>query len=361
MNRSRPEAPRPRLRLTIWVVGVLAASSAALTIWGLYSRADGPSADAPSASSPSGQRYNFLGLADLEQGVTPLYPLQPGRVLKVLAKDGDAVDEGEPLLTLDDQRATLLVAQAQAGLTDAQLQLDDAKKLPALHQAQVDGQTQAVEARMQEAAAARAKADEAHRLNKSETKAVSDESARAAEAQALAAEAAAKGEEAKLRALELDDASIKLKRAEQGVVEKQRQLDEAQLGLRECTVRAPVKGVVERMLVSMGETLGPNPQQPAVMFAADGPRIIRAEVEQEWAGHVALNMTAAVQDYSTAGPTWHGRVTRLSDWYTHRRSMLLEPLQFNDVRTLECIVTLDPGQQLLRIGQRVRVTLEGGS
>ena len=39
----------------------------------------------------------------------------------------------------------------------------------------------------------------------------------------------------------------------------------------------------------------------------------------------------------------------------------MEPLQFNDVRTLECIVTLDPGQPPLRIGQRVRVTLEGGS
>jgi hypothetical protein len=44
--------------------------------------------------------------------------------------------------------------------------------------------------------------------------------------------------------------------------------------------------------------------------------------------------------------------------------MLLEPLQLNDVRTLECIVTLDPDQDLsqLRVGQRVRVTLteEGG-
>jgi hypothetical protein len=54
-------------------------------------------------------------------------------------------------------------------------------------------------------------------------------------------------------------------------------------------------------------------------------------------------------------------VTRLSDWYTHRRSILLEPMQFNDVRTLESIITLDPGQPMLRIGQRMRVTLGGGS
>jgi hypothetical protein len=41
--------------------------------------------------------------------------------------------------------------------------------------------------------------------------------------------------------------------------------------------------------------------------------------------------------------------------------MLQEPLQFNDVRTLECIVQLDPGQPALRIGQRVRVTLGAGT
>ncbi len=225
-----------------------------------------------------------------------------------------------------------------------------------------------IDARKQEAAAARAKADLAERLNKSETHAVSDEDARAAEAQAKAAAAAVKGEEAKLRLLNLDDPSIGVQRAEHGVGQaealvsgKQAQLRKAELGLRECTVSAPVKGVVERMLVSVGETLGPNPQQPAVMFAADGPRIIRAEVEQEWASHVAVGMAANVQDFSATGPTWHGHVTRLSDWYTHRRSIMLEPLQFNDVRTLEAIITLDPGQPPLRIGQRVRVTMEGGS
>jgi len=60
---------------------------------------------------------------------------------------------------------------------------------------------------------------------------------------------------------------------------------------------------------------------------------------------------------SNAGPGWRGKVLRVSDWCTHRRSMLQEPLQFNDVRTLECIVQLDPGQPTPRVGQRLRVTL----
>ena len=358
MNPTRLVLPRPRLG--VWLVGVLALASAGLTIWALSSRAEAPAAAAPPAAGPA-ELHNFLGFADLEQGVTPLYPVQSGRVVKVFAHDGDAVSEGAPLFALDDKAATAQVAEAEADLADAKVQLEQAHKLQEQHQAQIDGQQQVIEARKQEAAAARAKADEADKLNKSETHAVSDESARAADAQAKAAEATVQAEEAKLRLLQLDDPSFGVRRAEAAVQGKEAQVRIAKLALQECTVLAPVKGQVERTLVSEGQALGPNPQQPAVLFAADGPRIIRTEIEQEWAGPVALGQAAAVVDFSGKGPAWHGRVTRVSDWYAHRRSMLMEPLQFNDVRTLECIVTLDPDQPPVKIGQRVRVALGGGS
>jgi hypothetical protein len=36
-------------------------------------------------------------------------------------------------------------------------------------------------------------------------------------------------------------------------------------------------------------------------------------------------------------------------------------LQYNDVRTLECLIDIDPGQPPLRIGQRVLVQVIGNS
>ena len=60
-------------------------------------------------------------------------------------------------------------------------------------------------------------------------------------------------------------------------------------------------------------------------------------------------------DDSRSGATWRGKIRRVSDWYGHRRSIWQEPLQFNDVRTLEGIIELEPGQPPLRIGQRVLV------
>jgi multidrug resistance efflux pump len=113
--------------------------------------------------------------------------------------------------------------------------------------------------------------------------------------------------------------------------------------------------------VSVGETLGASARQPAVLFCPNDPRIVRAEVEQEFAGRVSLGQKADIEDDATGGHKWTGKVERVSDWYSQRRSVLLEPLQFNDVRTLECIVTIDPDSvepgHPPRIGQRVRVIL----
>ena len=114
MNHPRPDAlPQTRRRLTVWVVGVLAVSSAALTVWVLVSRAEAPSAASSAAGRPD-MHYNFLGFADLEQGVTPLYPLQPGRVLKVFAHDGDVVEADAPLFALEHKEAMDLIDAAEA-------------------------------------------------------------------------------------------------------------------------------------------------------------------------------------------------------------------------------------------------------
>jgi hypothetical protein len=95
-----------------------------------------------------------------------------------------------------------------------------------------------------------------------------------------------------------------------------------------------------------------------VLFCPDEPRLVRAEVEQEFAGSVQAGQGAWVEDDSRSGSTWRGRVLRVSDWYSQRRVVMPEPQNFQDVRTVECLVSLEPGQPPLRIGQRVRVHIE---
>ena len=59
-------------------------------------------------------------------------------------------------------------------------------------------------------------------------------------------------------------------------------------------------------------------------------RVIRAEILQEWASRVNEGQEAVIEDDTRTGLRWHGKVKHLSDWYTHRRSMLKEPFQYND-------------------------------
>jgi hypothetical protein len=111
------------------------------------------------------------------------------------------------------------------------------------------------------------------------------------------------------------------------------------------------------VLVGLGDVLGNGPRQPVLLFCPKGPRIIRVEIEQEFASHIEPGQPVKVEDDSGGPGTWTGKVLRVSDWFTQRRSVVQEPLEHNDVRTLECIVALDAGQPVPRLGQRMRMTI----
>lgn len=339
-------------------VSALAASVAA-TSWVLYSRAGDTSAKhgdvAAAAAIPQGSSVVCFGHVDVEPGVTALHPVQPGRVAEVLCQEDDSVKAGTVLFRLDDRRAQLLVRQAQEDLKVSELQLADARKLPQQHALKVAQQEQAICATQHRLSAAQHLLDHNRNLVKKELAPAEEVEAGAEKVKEL--EAAVAAEKEKLHELQLGDPAVQIGRAEAEVRAKQARLEEAQYALGECSVKAPVDGKVLRLLIGVGDVLSAQPRQPAIQFCPAGPRIVRAEVEQEFANRVAKGQAAFVQDDSNTGPGWRGRLVRISDWYTHRRSMLQEPLQFNDVRTLECIVQLDPGPATPRVGQRVRVTL----
>jgi multidrug resistance efflux pump len=295
-----------------------------------------------------------FGYVDVESGIRSLYPLQPGRVEEVDVSENQEVRAGTVLLRLDKGQAEGQVRQARADLEAGQVRLSQARK--AVRQQQLkEAQQQAVI----EAVRQRVKASEWLLARKAELRGtlVNDKEFAAAQAQNEEAKAVLCGEQQKLEELKLVDPQESLRLAEIDAEVRQARLDLAQVALGECDLKAPCDGTVLRLLAARGDVLSAQPLQPAVLFCPRGPRVIRAEVEQEFAPRVAVNHEASIEDDNTTAATWRGKVVRVSDWYTHRRSILLEPLQQNDVRTLECLIELAPGQPPLRIGQRVRVTL----
>jgi multidrug resistance efflux pump len=350
----------PRRRVSLfWLLGVaLLAVSAVGAGWVIHSNAgDSPGGGGKDAAPVSGDvTTNCLGVVDLERGVVMLAPLRQYPVTEVLVGENDAVTAGTVLLRVQDTSDRSDLDKAERGIKVAEGQIGLAKLLAAKRLREIAAQRDVVEHAEKELALAQEGLKWAEGMvNK---KLLTEDKVLAAKALLSRAEAQEKGEKAKLRGMEeLDEPALRIKMAEEDLAVRQADLKKARYALEKCELKAPEDGVILSVTVNLGDVFTPESRQPAFVFAPNRKRIIRVEVEQEFAHRLKVGQPATVYDYSTASEPWRGKVVRIAAWYKDRRVLLPELFPSNDVRTLECIVEVDPGQAPLRIGQRVRVTL----
>jgi multidrug resistance efflux pump len=348
--------PRRRTFLLVLIGSVLCIFSAG-TAWFFSPPRNGttPSQDRKEATA-GGQSVACLGVVDVENGVLTLSPAVPGRVLEVPAQTNDAVSAGVVLLRVEDDVAQADLQKAEAALRGAEAQLVEARKGPDLHKSLVVQQKAAVRAARHDLAAARLLAARKEQL--ATLGQVNKEEVQIAREQVAKLEAAEQAEQEKLRALELRDPTQEIARAEAEVSLRRAVLDQARYALRQYTLTAPIDGHILRVLTQPGELFDPHARRPALLFLPKGPRIVRAEVEQEFASRVVLNQRALVtDDTGWEGPGWTGHVVRIADWYAPRRLVLPDVSQPQGLPTLECIIHLEANPVQPRIGQRVRVRL----
>jgi multidrug resistance efflux pump len=304
-----------------------------------------------------------FGYADLAGGVVTLHPSQPGRVDEIPVEENQDVPGGATLLRLDDRAARLRVEEARGVLDESLARLAKAEKGPEKYRAELARQKAAVEvARRRTTAAehslaARQERQRVEGIGRSKEDPVTGAYVASSAERVKEMEEAERLERETLRSLELDDPVTEVSLAEAEVVTMRARLRQAEQVLDDHTLKAPEAGRVLRIFVTRGELIGAQPKPGAIQFCPARPRVIRAEVDQAFALRVKAGQPALIEDDGHAGSTWRGKVSRIADWYTHRRLVAEEQLQMKDVRTLECIVAVDPGQAPLRIGQRVRVTI----
>jgi multidrug resistance efflux pump len=301
------------------------------------------------------------GHVDSLGGVTALHPAQTGRVVEVMARENDRVKAGAELLRVDPRPAKLRREEAAAVLKAAEVQLESAKTLVGQYPLKVRQQEAAVQAAVEGRAMAEEDCKGHEKL--AGLKQVSAEALASARARVRQARAVVAAEQAKLDELKAQDRApglaVARARAEADAARARRR--QAVQAVRECTLRAPQAGTVLRVQTGVGDLIAVPPLKPAVLFCPDDRLIVRAELAQEFAGGVREGLSAVVKEDAGAGSrSWRGQVTHVSRWFARQRSVLLEPGQVNDVRTLECIITLDDGRghrDDLRIGQRVHVII----
>ena len=299
------------------------------------------------------------GRVDAPQMVISLDPAQAGRVVKVHVSEGDPVTEGQVILELDDSLAQHRLKQAAAAVDAATIDRARARR-------EAERFPQQVEMRRAMVAAAAAQVIAAEKSLEGR-KALSGLQ-KPGEAEVAGLEATIRqlkelkrAEEIGLAQLEKAEkekfAEFAVRAAEARLAAAQADQELAQKSVDECVIKAPAAGHILRLQATKGGNLAPG-YVPAVVFAPAGRRIVRAEVDQEYLAKVKEGMTAEIQDDSRLhSPTWKGKVKSVSKWVAQRRTLILEPGEVNDVRTLEAVIEPDDDTGLV-IGQRMRITIK---
>lgn len=296
-----------------------------------------------------------FGHVDVQGGTVPLSSSIGGQVDEILVAEGDHVKAGQPLVRLSAIQARSQLIEAQAAVEQARVQRRQADR--AIEQFSIRKQLQSQAISLAKTKLEAGRRDVKHVTQLAGDDVVPNEKLLSSRDLVKGLESSLEAEELKLKELELQDPRETVELAAASLRLAEAKLAQAEEFLNRHTIVAPSDGTILRVQLTAGQLTGPNQMIPAIWFAPDKPRIVRCEIDQAFADRVQVGMKAEVFDDRVAGQRWTGYVQRCGDWIAQRRSLLDEPFQKNDVRTLETLITLDPGQPEVRIGQRMRVVL----
>jgi len=336
--------------------------------------------DKPKTAAPTNGKNGsgpvFIGFVDsnpapVQYGLPPV--MQSGQITKVFVKEGEHVDAGAPLFAFDSTLLEKDLAIAEKAVQVAKADIHAAEAKVTEHQIAIEAQEVAVISAQKKVTLSARSLDVAkfqlRELYKSQGKPPTewddllknDVKILELEAVYLPAIIAEKAEQAKLNALKKTDPNVLVEKAKAGVDQAEAVAQKARTAVEFCTVRAKTAGVVEQINISAGTVLGITTRITSLWLIPDGPRVVRAEVEAEFAHRVTTNMIGReVVIYDNTNPklTYKGKLLRVSDSFLTKRSAG-ENLLGNDTKVLEAVVeVIDPspeGLPPLRIGQKVKV------
>ncbi len=301
--------------------------------------------------------------------------LQSGTIAEVFVEEGQEVKKGDKLYAFDTTIQKRNVEKAKAAVAMAKTKVDEAVAGKPLHEKQIAAMAQTLEA-------AKKKVETATRLyNLIKSKLEADYKDRKIDPKEwdqmradnpdqfkshsdyVDALSAQDRIQAELDILKATDPQLMVNEAEAGVKQAEAEVDLAQSAIDLCTIKAQTAGTIEQIKISPGSTLGISTRDPALWVIPAGPRVVRGEVEAEFAHRITADLIGkevVISDHTDPKLTYKGIVRRVGGTFLPKRSAEGGFLS-NDTRVLEAVVEVsDPapaGKPPLRVGQRVRVNL----
>jgi multidrug resistance efflux pump len=156
---------------------------------------------------------------------------------------------------------------------------------------------------------------------------------------------------------------LKIQQAQTKVEGLRGAVKEAQAAVDALLVKADIGGRVEQLRAAEGKTYGPSTREPVLILVPAGKRIVRAEVQAEFAFKVAGSegKKVTVYDDTNFALTYEGTVRRVASSFLPKRgadvALTVSPTKILEVE----IDVADPApadKPELRVGQPVRVSFE---
>lgn len=340
------------LRRLAWA-GLAGAGIAALLAW--------PRSEGPEGRVRRGDIiHSWVALGRVEsESVVEIVPRIVGRIQAVHVGEGDPVEAGQLLVTLEAASAQAELEEVERGrdVADAHWQeIQRGARPEDLDQAagrlsETEQESRAAEARVRVAAAegeyARkqwgrlAPLGERGLVTQQE---VDDARRRRDSASAMLAEATATHVAAEARR---DQARALLERIRRGAMPEERQRARAELGraearvarlregLRQTKLFAPVRGIVVRRYKEPSELAFPEMPQPILVLAGSDDRHVRAEVLETELFKVRRGQEATITSDAYPGQSWRGSVVEISPALGKKRFLSENPKERTDVKVLE--------------------------
>jgi len=378
-----------QLRPLLFVLGGLLVIGSLLGARLLTAGGGGGTDTTPAPPPSSKTALGTIVQGNVDSDPPPVYTglppvLQSGEVVQVFVKAGDEVkvrpvtifgrriELGDRLYRFNTRMLDAKLDEAEKAVAVARANVRKAKAMQDQHKTSIDTQKQKLDV-------VKLKVDRSQvgyniyatnlkdSLNKTQTPEVAkrlwenDAERYRLETAYLTAVQERNAEELALTALEKADVGAAVAIAEAEVKRAEAMLNEAKTAVDLCTVRAKVNGTVEQVNVSAGTVMGVSTRTPAVVLVPSGRRVVRAEVEAEFAHRIGsdkIGKKVTIYDNTDPKLTYEGTVERIGDAFLPKRRGG-DALIPSDTLVLEALVIVSdpapPGKPPLRVGQKVRV------
>jgi HlyD family secretion protein len=273
-----------------------------------------------------------------------------GRLTEVKVEEGDLVDKGEVLATLENEDLRAAVAAAEA----------DGKAKRAVLERLMNGSR--VEER-REAAAVAHEAEEMLKLAKvirgrrtvlSASGAVSREELDRAHGEHAAAQARLDAARERVKLINAAPRKEDIDLATNNLVLAQAKLDEARAIYEKSFVRAPISGRILRKHKKPGEIITELSETAIVSMGDTSVLRVRAEIDERDLGRLKVGVPAYVMASAYEAEKFPGRVVSIGHLLGRKNIRTDDPAERVDTKVLETLLELESGSPLIP-GLRVDV------